>query len=344
MAEKTLDELARHGAEHAPGTDPSGDLADGFEGNPQSFRIVTKLAFRSKDTCGLNLTRASLNALLKYPWMRGTAGKKYRKWGAYQSEEKEFNFARELNPPGDESQCLEASIMDWADDITYSVHDLEDFYRARLIPLHILVSDKNERQRFYLGTAERLKNQESMKAAEFEQHQKTFDPFLDTVPLSESYKGTQDQRSALRTFTAGLIGRYVKASRLIEESGQIRLDVPQGFKREVKMLKQLTWNYVIDNPALASQQYGQRRLIKDLFAIYREVATGEDNWRVLPASSREQVEAAFQEISNAHDRERALTRIVVDLIAGMTEKHAVDMHRRLTGVSLGSVLEHIGRY
>lgn len=343
-AEKTLDELARHGADHAPGTEAVGDLPDGFEGNPQSFRIVTKLAFRSKDTCGLNLTRATLNALLKYPWMRGTAGKKYRKWGAYQSEEPEFKFARELNPVGDEKQSVEASIMDWADDITYSVHDLEDFYRARLIPLHSLVSDRNERERFYVATSARLKNQEAMAAADFEQHVKAFDPFLDSVPLSEAYKGTQDQRSALRTFTAGLIGRYVRQTVLVDDSAVVRLDIPQGFKREVRMLKQLTWHYVIDNPALASQQFGQRRMIKDLFTIYRDVAGDEEHWHVLPASSCEQVAAVFAEVTNSRERERALTRIVVDLIAGMTERHVVDMHRRLTGVSLGSALEHIGRY
>lgn len=340
IAEMTLDELARHGSDHAAGTDPVGDLADGFEGNPQSFRIVTKLAFRSDQTHGLNLTRATLNAVLKYPWMRGTVGKKYRKWGAYQSEEDEFKFARALNSTGDERQSLEASIMDWADDITYSVHDLEDFYRARLIPIHILVSDKNERQRFYIAAAKRLQAQEGMTSADFEQHEKTFDPFLDSVPLSESYKGTQDQRSALRTFTAGLIARYVKSTKLVNESDDIRLEISPGFKREVKMLKNLTWHYVIDNPSLATQQYGQRRVIKDLFKIYREVAADEKHWHVLPANSREQVETIF----NLPDHDRALTRIVVDLIASMTERHAIDMHHRLTGVSLGSALDLIGRY
>src|SRR5207248_572044 len=166
----------------------------------------------------------------------------------------------------------------------YSVHDLEDFYRARLIPLHILASDRNERQRFYAATSERLQKQEAMSGSDFEQHTKVFDPFLDLVPLSESYKGTQDQRSALRTFTAGLIGRYVKSTTLVEKGGVIQLDIPLGFKREVRMLKQLTWNYVINNPALATQQYGQRRIIRDLFNIFREVAGKEEYWHVLPAS------------------------------------------------------------
>lgn len=344
IAEITLDELARHGGEHAPGTEAIGDLADGFEGNPQSFRILTKLAFRSEQTVGLNLTRATLNAVLKYPWTRGTAGKKYRKWGAYQSEEEEFKFARALQIPGDEQQSLEASIMDWADDITYSVHDLEDFFRARLIPIHILVSDRNERQRFYLATAERLKRQEAMSGTEFEQHTKSFDPFLDSVPLSDSFKGTQDQRSALRTFTAGLIARYVTKTNLVDDNGTIRLDILSGFRREVKMLKQLTWHYVIDNPALATQQYGQRRVIKDLFKIFREVTCNDAYRHVLPASSREQVEWVFRNMPSGDEREQALTRIVTDLVAGMTEKHAIEMHHRLTGVFLGSALDHVGRY
>lgn len=343
VAEVTLDELARHGADHAQGTEPVGDLADGFEGNPQSFRIVTKLAYRSSQTVGLNLTRATLNAILKYPWMRGTAGKKYRKWGAYQMEEGEFRFARSLAAVGNDQQSMEAAMMDWADDITYSVHDLEDFYRARLIPLHVLVSDKNERSRFYQVTEGRLKKQESMSPSDFDKHVKSFDPFLDSVPLSESYKGTRDQRSALRAFTAGLIARYVTNTKLVVTGDGTALEIAAGFKREVRMLKQLTWHYVIDNPALATQQYGQRRVIKNLFKIFREVAGGDHYLHVLPASSREQVES-LEDMAGSTERERALTRIVVDLIASMTEKHALEMHHRLTGVSLGSALDQIGRY
>src|ERR1044071_5853233 len=56
-------------------------LWDGFEGNAQSFRIVTKLALRSPDIPGLNLTRATLNALLKYPWTRQSDGHEKEKYG-----------------------------------------------------------------------------------------------------------------------------------------------------------------------------------------------------------------------------------------------------------------------
>ena len=76
----------------------AGKTLDGFEGNAQSFRIVTKLAFKSPDHRGLDLTRATLGAILKYPWFRGENRKLPKKWGAYKSERRDFNHARKMMP------------------------------------------------------------------------------------------------------------------------------------------------------------------------------------------------------------------------------------------------------
>jgi dGTPase len=99
----------------------------GFEGNAQSFRIGTKLAFKSTKHAGLDLTSATLAAILKYPWLKGQNRKKPHKWGAYKSEVADFEFARKICPPQKFALSPEAALMDWADDVTYSVHDLEDF-------------------------------------------------------------------------------------------------------------------------------------------------------------------------------------------------------------------------
>lgn len=105
--------------------------AGGFEGNPQSFRIVTRLALRGPHP-GLDLSRQTLNGMLKYPWLYSAEHpKRSRKWGAYSSDERAFHEARQ-NAVGDE-RSLEACLMDWADDITYAVHDVDDFSRAGLI-------------------------------------------------------------------------------------------------------------------------------------------------------------------------------------------------------------------
>ncbi len=125
-----------------------GDL-DGFEGNAQSFRIVTKLEVVWPTFLGLNLTRASLNAMLKYPRLREPHD---LKWGAYSSEREVLRFARGLESPGDERKSAEAELMDWSDDVTYAVHDLEDFFRAGLIPLHHLSQGNNSSElKYFFG-------------------------------------------------------------------------------------------------------------------------------------------------------------------------------------------------
>jgi dGTPase len=128
IGEATLDELVKSGGE-----------SDGFEGNAQSFRIVTKLAVLHSSYPGLNLTARTLRAILKYPWLRGSAGKRARKFGAYSLDEAELHFALAINPP-DERRSIEAEIMDCADDISYAIDDVDDFYRAGLIPLERLAA------------------------------------------------------------------------------------------------------------------------------------------------------------------------------------------------------------
>ncbi len=97
----------------------------GFEGNAQSFRLLTRIEAKTVDadgkSVGLNLTRASLDAGTKYPWQRAINP---RKFGVYDDDVEIFNWARQGAP--DDRKCIEAQIMDWSDDCAYSVHDLED--------------------------------------------------------------------------------------------------------------------------------------------------------------------------------------------------------------------------
>lgn len=85
--------------------------SEGFEGNAQSFRIVTKLSVRFENVSGIDLTRATLAALLKYPWVRDEKEeKKKKKWSVFQSEVEDFDFAKELLRG--EARTLEAELMD----------------------------------------------------------------------------------------------------------------------------------------------------------------------------------------------------------------------------------------
>ena len=311
-AERALDDLMR--GEEVP---------DGFEGNAQTFRILTRLAVRSTGFPGLNLCRATLNAVLKYPWHRQTfPEQRQRKWGAYGAESDQFQWVRGPEPR-DTRKCAEAELMDFADDIAYAIHDVEDFYRAGPIPLDRLVRYDDEVDKFLDGAFTSLHQSGQTAPYEKSDCRDAFRELLEVFP-SEPYQGNKRQRANLRSMTASLIGRYVNAIRLNApaalDDAFVRID--EDAKLEIFVFKQLTWHYVIDNVALASQQYGQRRIIRELFEIFAD-AGESGQLDIFPPSHRELLEQA------RNDAKESRLRIVADLLSGMTEQQAIAMHQRL---------------
>jgi dGTPase len=311
--------------------------AGGYEGNAQSFRIITRLAVRRVDTeGGLDLTRAVLDATLKYPCLPRAGLKKY---GAYRDDLAAFEFARGLHAQDDPAQSLEAEIMDWADDITYSVHDTEDFYRAGLIPLDVLAGNEEERRRF-LNYAIKVQQQANKPFAESaEELNFIFTRFWEWLPW-EKYVGKRSQRGALAQFVSKTVSDYVQATRLRSSRGDDgkALDVPQEYRTQVVLLKLLTRYYVIDNPSLAGHQYGQRKVIRTLFEIYLDSAV-KGAWILFPPQFREEAESVLREVGDVTPARCA--RLVADTIASMTDQQALRLYHRLTGLSQGSVLDPI---
>lgn len=324
VAEKELDSIAtQHG------------LKDGFEGNAQSFRIVTRLAMGSTQN-GLNLTRATLNAILKYPWKRKENPRILDKWGAYDSDTEIFEWARERGPlPLVKS--AEAEVMDWSDDVTYSVHDVDDFYRAGLIPLDSLSLDPEEQSRFYKEVFERRKGKlpRGMDEAYL---RRAFDDLLKTSPFRSKYTPTRADRIRLRTVTSTLIRNFVTAVQLKLNNGRFEISIDRRRKAEIFMLKQLTWHYVIKNPALVTQQHGQRAIVRELFdSFYQAGSSKGSNADLFPISLRELLPKLP---ATAPATKKLLARAILDFISGLTEEQAVAIHHRIRGVTLGSFLAY----
>lgn len=307
----------------------SGD-GDGFEGNAQTFRVVTKLAVRFPEHPGLDLTRATLAACLKYPWLRepSKAGRR-DKWGAYRLDIKDFEFARKSQPDG--FQTTEAALMDWADDIAYSVHDLEDFHRVGAIPWASILFDSkdilisNTFEKWY-GATEKQK-----------QHlEEAFDRLTSLLLsgfgslLLAPYEGSREQRVALRNLTSALIGKFIRAVTLVEDGSGVSID--EDAEAEVKILKQITRQYIIGNPSLIAQQHGQKKLISDLFdTLFAN--SGASFPSFLPSKL-----AYIWELSEGH-----VARFAADCIASLTESEVIGLHKRLFGAAAGSVLDPIVR-
>jgi dGTPase len=330
--------------------DQVGEEAEGFEGNAQSFRIVTELAFRSGEFRGLNLTRATLRGILKYPWAFpkrpvGAGGQRKKKWGAYAADAKPFEFATGGADGGPAEKSVEAELMDWSDDLTYAIHDVEDFYRAGLIPLHLMnqpdetQGSGKERLRFLKYVySHRDEIPELKNVTEADLGKILVNVLLPVFTLEGPYEGTRDDRARLRIFTSRMVHRYINAPQLFDAGNkQVKVKVEDEYRKEIALLKQLTWFYVIEAPTLALQQHAQKKMIEYLFGVFKQ-EVGRSPSHLLPPYYQERLrEIPIEE----PDRHRASKRLVADLIAGMTEAQVVAVYQRLNGIVVGSAFEKI---
>jgi dGTPase len=312
--------------------------ADGYEGNAQSFRIVTRLAVRRAESRhGLDLTRATLDATLKYPRLGAEGVSKY---GAYKDDQDALLFARGLHKENDAHPSIEAQIMDWADDIAYSIHDTEDFYRAGRIPLHLLRASETERERFLERAIKRRTDIGKPFPESHQDLKELFESFCDWLPTREPYTGTRSQRGRLAAFAGENVSFYVQSTKLLPPPGRNGkgLESPPEHLIQVALLKELTWCYVIDNPALAGHQYGQRKVIRTLFEVFLDAAE-DRNWVLFPPQFREEAEDLLQAEGDIPPARCA--RLVADTIASLTDGQALRLYQRLAGFSQGSGLDPI---
>lgn len=314
---------------------------DGFEGNAQSFRIVTKLARRGEvPEFGLGLGARSLRGILKYPWLRQGDHEDAAKWNVYATEAAEFERVCARAEPGVRS--IEAAIMDWADDITYAVHDLEDFIRSGRVPVAKLATSPVELDSFTDRALKRL----TAKHTNIDWDE-AVRGFSDLIFLCfgqfGTYRGTRDELAQLRSVCAVLIDLYVRQVD-VSEVGE-PLVIPPGARGEIELFKQLTWHYVIHDPALATLQEGQavivRRLYKRLLTWLADAEKGDEIYRI-PQRLRDMYAVTEREPGRATyggNKSRRQARAVADYIASLTETQAVDLYERLTGAGGHSVLD-----
>ncbi|GGV04183.1 deoxyguanosinetriphosphate triphosphohydrolase-like protein [Actinomadura cremea] len=296
----------------------------GFEGNAQSLRVLTRLEPKSfapdgpplhGRSVGLNLTRAALDAAMKYPWSQADAVN--GKFGVYEDDLDVARWVREGVESG--RTCFEAQVMDWSDDVAYSVHDLED----ALVAGHIdfaRIADPAER-RLVAVTARKL----YCADADLAELEERFATLLAEPYWPSRYDGTPRSLAALKNLTSTLIGRFCLAAEdaTREAHGDrpltryaAELVVPRAARLENALLKGITAHYVwISHEEVRARQ---RTLITELAELLLAGAPGtlEPGFR-----------AAFVEAGDDAGRLRA----VVDQIASLTDISAIARHRLLAG-------------
>ncbi len=256
----------------------------GFEHNFQSFRVLTKLEKRYREFEGLNLTFATLEGVLKHSYP-------YKK-PFLQGLDRRFDL--EKHP------SLEAMVVDHADEIAYTSHDIDDGIKAGLIRFEDLFED----------------------------------PLCLRVDAMVQQEGVSRGEHLYRhRFVAGLIKLLVedfiahsaegvahyRQKQPLSASLDATLPLPVGFSNAMatalKKLKKLLFAKLYRHERIVRKMYAGKQCIRGLYRAFMEE---ED---LLPPRQKTLLSS------------RAKHRVVADYIASMTDRYALKMHHELNGFS-----------
>jgi dGTPase len=308
----------------------------GFEGNAQTFRLLTRLEAKTVDrdgrSLGLNLTRAVLDAATKYPWpIHQSPGAEGRhgdglprvvgKFGVYDDDRDVFDWMRRGASEG--AVCVEAQVMDFADDVAYSVHDVEDGIVAGRVDLSRLAADADVRRRIWATVRDWYQPTygDDVLEAAYERLR-----LIDGWP-SAPYDGTRLELARLKNLTSRLIGRFCTGVREAVEKADLPapltryagdVPIPDDVRAEIAVLKGIAAHLVMkaDDRVVANET--QREILHDLVGALAR----SNGWALEPVFAAD--------LERAPDAAARL-RVVIDQVASLTDISAVEAHRRLVG-------------
>ncbi|HEV3320308.1 MAG TPA: dNTP triphosphohydrolase [Solirubrobacteraceae bacterium] len=325
----------------------------GFNGNAQSFRLATRILSHHGEKRGLQMTIAVLDASLKYPWVAGDPHAPRREvWSVNPTETDDLEEIRgELPCSFRYQQTLEAQIMDWADDVAYSVHDLDDWNRAGYMPLTRLALEKAEQEHFVEFVISRRASDNpdvlhTRLAALLRDPDGPFEQFriehAAAKPIFDANSGAA--RRAIRRLRGNVFGDAMTRFRIGIRPGldpdDPALDIPRRYVFEFKpdesaqfkvsVLKELLWMYVVDDARMATQQHGHRKVIMGLMDALQEAARRSE-LRLFPQDRRRYMAKKTSEPLE-------YLRTVADYVCGLTDADALRLYERLQ--SGGAGLHH----
>jgi dGTPase len=291
----------------------------GFEGNAQNLRIMSRLEAKiitpDGRSAGINATRALLDATTKYPWRRREGE---RKFGVYRDDLPVFRWVRAATPPEfATAKCFEAQVMDWSDDVAYSVHDLEDaIFSGKVDPKLLTVGE--EREALFERTLGYAPDASVDELAE------SLDRLQSLEWWPTEFDGSFAAQARLKRTSSELIGRFcrpvARATKDVHGPGphrrySARLVVPRETRLECELLKAVAARYVMETDRALKLRQTQSDLIKDLVA------------KLSPRPDL--LDPPFAEVHAGAPDDAARLRVIVDQVATYTDARAYATYRTL---------------
>jgi len=336
--EQTLDACMREVSRHARLTGKKGLR---FEGNAQTFHILVAAEPKSPSYPGLNLTRATLAGVLKYPYEQDVKNDKFifasdlpsARWALENGGAilKARNKAGKRVP----RTSIACQILDWADDCAYSVHDVEDALQAQFLHPGDLVEARFAR-RVLAHYAETREDEETPKLSLQDVRDRLFDLARRILP-SDRGDERAERKAAMRNMLNDLI-----TSVSVESCGGCsrsdfswRLIVPDEARILSVLCKSVIWEAVITDPRVAAMSTKGREILRDLFQLLMEEVLKKKSVALFPRYYRPIIEECLG------GGQMEAGRAVCNFLALLTDMDALRLHALLRGSKASSIFDFI---
>ncbi len=284
--------------------------AGGFEGNAQTLKIVTEQLHEDLEgDQGMKPSRAFVDGVLKYKvlWSDRTKESKF----LYDDQDKYLEFVNGGKERHAE-RSLECQIMNWADDVAYSLHDLSDGYLAGFV---------NRKEIEHWANEHELSKDEAR--------------YLDTVIAKLDHREDFDRYLASRT------GRFIQGASIVEREHPLAdktnrykygIEIDPDVEIENTLYKRLAVDIIFRSPQLEQLEFKGRYILKRLFETFLQ--GGPDNFtlhkNILPKVLREKLKQL-----DANDYV-AVARMVCDYFAEQTDISLPKIYKRLYDPDYGT--------
>ncbi len=319
----------------------SGRDALRFEGNAQTFHVLVAAEPKSPTYPGLNLTRATLAGVIKYPYEQDIGNEKFiftsdaetARWALEGGTE--LLSARRRKQGIKPHTSIACQILDWADDCAYSIHDVEDALQALFLRSGDLTDGQFARRvAIHYEATRESEGVPPLTRAEI--HERLCDLELRIRAPEDS-----DERAHRKQALRNILNDLVISVSVESCAGSRRPDfawnllVPNESRILSVLCKAVVWEAVITDPRVAAMSMKGREVLDDLFHLLLGELIEKRSISLFPRSYRPIIEECVGQ------GELEAARGVCNFLALLTDMDALRMHALLRGSKASSVFDLI---